>query len=260
MRQLIKDGRKRPFIVIEGGDGTGTTTQVAELCQRTNEQGVENVGFVAGRLPSEGEIGQLLRKMLKGEHPTWDWRVQKHLFCADRCLYEGQVVDPALGIGPKAWAEPQGVVLDRYGYSTAVYQGIQAAAEMHADKLASGVVPDHRTWWEAGHWAAYLMRQMQVEPGWREPDLAILLDVSPEEAARRRVARQGVTELFDFYEFQIGVAREYRGLWQHLAVRHDERRYVVVDGNRPVDEIAKDITALAWPLFEGGASVSGCTR
>jgi thymidylate kinase len=90
---------------------------------------------------------------------------------------------------------------------------------------------------------------MQMEPGWREPDLAILLDVSTEEAARRRVARQGVTELFDFYEFQIVVAREYRGLWHHLAVRHDERRYVVVDGNRPVDEIAKDITSLAWPLF-----------
>jgi dTMP kinase len=248
VRQLIKDGRKRPFIVIEGGDGAGTTTQVAELCQRTNEQGVENVGFVAGRLPSEGEIGQLLRKMLKGEHPTWGWRVQKHLFCADRCLYEEQVIDPALGIGPKAWAEPQGVVMDRYGYSTAVYQGIQAAAALHEANPVTLFVHDQRSW-DTGQWVAYLIRQMQMEPGWREPDLAILLDVSTEEAARRRVARQGVTELFDFYEFQIVVAREYRGLWHHLAVRHDERRYVVVDGNRPVDEIAKDITSLAWPLF-----------
>lgn len=251
MSQLIKDGRKRPFIVIEGGDGTGTTTQVAELCVRTNEQGVENVGFVAGRLPSESEIGQLLRKMLKGDHPTWDWRVQKHLFCADRCLYEEQVVDPALGIGPKAWAEPQGVVMDRYGYSTAVYQGIQAASALHRANPVTLFVHDQRSW-DTGQWVAYLIRQMQMEPGWREPDLAILLDVSPEEAARRRVARQGVKELFDFYEFQIVVAREYRGLWQHLAVRHGERRYVVVDGNRPVDEIAKDITALAWPLFAGG--------
>jgi thymidylate kinase len=250
MTKLIKDGRKRPFIVIEGGDGTGTTTQVAELCQRTNEQGVDHVGFVAGRLPSEGEIGQLLRRMLKGDHPTWSWRVQKHLFCADRCLYEEQVMDPALGIGPKAWAEPQGVVLDRYGYSTAVYQGIQAAEKTRESGGVFGFASSHSSGWEAGHWAAHLIRRMQMEPGWREPDLAILLDVSPEEAARRRVKRHGVTELFDFYEFQIVVAREYLGLWRHLAVRHDERRYVVVDGNRPVDEIAKDITALAWPLFE----------
>jgi dTMP kinase len=252
---LIQDGRRRPFIVIEGGDGAGTTTQVAELCQRINLTGLGGTRAVAAREPSESEIGQALRAMLRGERPLWPWTVQRHLFCADRCLHVAQVIDPALGIGPQAWADPRAVVLDRYGYSTAVYQGIQAVQSTRQVAGVGGFAADYRSWWTAAEWAAYLMRQMQGEPGWREPDVAILLDVSPEEAARRRAARQGVAELFDFYEFQITVAQAYRDLWQHLAVRYDERRYVVVDGDLSVTDVAEAVLQRVLSTVYGGSAI-----
>lgn len=238
---LIADGRQRPFVVIEGADGAGTTTQVKSLGCQIAVMRDSDVRAVSTRLPTDGEIGRLLRAMLRGERPTWGWQVQTHLFCADRCLHVADVVDPALGIGPKAWAQPAGVLLDRYGYSTAVYQGLQA--------MAMGGGSYHG--WRVVDWALFLMRQMQIEPGWRAPDLAVLLDVDLSEAERRREARAGTVEMFDGETFQGAVVQAYRDLWAELQERPGSTRYVVVDGNQPVEAVTEQIMQAAWPLFKG---------
>lgn len=246
---LIADGRKRPFVVIEGADGAGTTTQAEALRLRINAAGIVGVRAVATRLPTESEIGRLLRTMLRGERPTWGWQVQMHLFCADRYLHVAEVVDPALGIGPSAWVQPSGVILDRYGYSTAVYQGLQAAAQ--TDRMGVG----HEDWSgrSAASWAKVLLRQMQGDPGWREPDLAVLLDVDPIRAEQRRAARAGAVEVFDGMSFQRAVVQGYRDLWEQAARWATGARYVVVDGNQPVEAVTEQIQVAAWRLFAGCA-------
>jgi dTMP kinase len=244
---LIADGRKRPFVVIEGADGAGTTTQVQAMGRQIGRAGLAGVRAVSTRLPTDGEFGRLLRAMLRGERPTWGWQVQTHLFCADRCLHVTEVVDPALGIGPKAWAQPAGVLLDRYGYSTAVYQGLQAAVQVYQN---GSYTPAWRGVLQSD-WVKGLMRQMREAHGWREPDLAVLLDVDPEEAARRRAARSGVVEVFDGLAFQEDVVKTYRALWAWLQKESGDSRYVVVDGNQPVAAVTEQIMQAAWPLFKG---------
>jgi thymidylate kinase len=159
-----------------------------------------------------------------------------------------EVVDPALGIGPKAWVQPAGVIMDRYAYSTAVYQGIQAA-EQTARCSECGAAE----WggYDREDWARSLIIGMMDDPGWREPDLAVLLDVDSEEAARRRAARSGDVEVFDGLGFQENVVQTYRELWTWLGEIIEPHHYVVVDGNQPKDVVTNEIMKAVWPLFHG---------
>ena len=103
------------FIVVEGADGVGSTTQLnllvegLRLAGRTVHQTAE---------PSKGPIGQLIRQVLSGERP----RTQIHkelalLFAADRLDHIGREVEPQLAAGVD-------VVSDRYPLSSLVYQSL----------------------------------------------------------------------------------------------------------------------------------------
>ncbi len=103
------------FIVVEGADGVGSTTQLnllvegLRLAGRTVHQTAE---------PSKGPIGQLIRQVLSGERP----RTQIHkelalLFAADRLDHIGREVEPQLAAGVD-------VVSDRYTLSSLVYQSL----------------------------------------------------------------------------------------------------------------------------------------
>ncbi|HEY1099767.1 MAG TPA: dTMP kinase [Myxococcota bacterium] len=103
------------FIVVEGADGVGSTTQVQRLVE-----GLQLAGRTVHQTaePSKGPIGLLIRQMLGGERP----RTQIHkelalLFAADRLDHIAREIEPQLAAGVD-------VVSDRYTLSSLVYQSL----------------------------------------------------------------------------------------------------------------------------------------
>ena len=152
-RTVIKKGA---FIVIEGLDGSGKTTQAktltAKLCR------THNAIYTAE--PSKGKIGMFIRnRVLYGEKrpPT---AIEALLFAADRIEHVQNEVLPAL-------AEGRVVVSDRYVYSSLAYQG---SAGLNLD------------WIETINEKAL------------KPDLALFIDVDPEAVQERLKSRKSVME------------------------------------------------------------------
>lgn len=106
------------FIVFEGLDGCGKTTQAKLLCDRLNQKGIK-AQFTAE--PTNGESGKLIRRILGGEIKA-DTPTIAALFAADR-VYHNQ--NPQSGIN-KLLSDGITVVSDRYYYSSMAYQGIDS--------------------------------------------------------------------------------------------------------------------------------------
>jgi thymidylate kinase len=260
---LQEDGRRYPFIVIEGGDGAGTTTQVNLLVDRMNRL---NYPVGATAEPTRGPIGKLIRQMLAGAVGPWHWRVQLHLFQADRGVHVAERIWPMLTSETGA-----AVICDRYVYSTAVYQGIGAARTEDGDsdvlgyfrkKLCAAIcIPPQYLGgtevtnrassvdWVNG-WVTEILDDIIEESTWVFPDIAILVDVDDKVAMDRRAARSGTVEIFDAEFFQKEVLHQYRQLWGMLAREANiGKRYYVVDGNAPPEKIADAIWDIVQPLI-----------
>lgn len=159
------------FLVLEGIDGAGTTTQVARLAAALRAEGHP---VTTTREPSEGPVGTLLRQALTRRVDGLSDAALALLFAADRVDHLARVVDPALAAG-------QVVISDRYVLSSLAYQGLRLPL----------------SWVEAANARA------------RRPDLTLFLEVTPPAARLRRQGRGGPEELFDEDAFQIRVARAY---------------------------------------------------
>ena len=196
------------FVVLEGIDGSGTTTQSARLAVSLRASGIE---VVSTREPSDGPIGQVLRRALTRQLPGMSDRTLALLFAADRLDHLATVVEPAL-------TEGKVVVSDRYVLSSLAYQGLRLPLR----------------WVETLNAAA------------RRPDLTLFLEVDPGTAARRRQGRGGTEELFDADEVQRAVARAYT----RVARKHARTQRVVrVDGGGSPEEIAGEILSKVQALL-----------
>jgi dTMP kinase len=201
------------FIVLEGIDGSGTTTQLSAAVAFLGSLGQR---AVATREPSQGPIGRLLREALLGGHALpdasrMDGRTMALLFAADRVDHLQREVEPLLARGTS-------VVSDRYLLSSLAYQAEEA------DRA----------------WVAGLAR------GVLTPDLTILIDVPVAVAAGRRAAAGRPVERYDADSFLAKVAANYREL------AHGDARVVVVDGTGSVDEVTAMVCRAMAPLFASG--------
>lgn len=185
------------FIVLEGGDGVGKSTQRALLGRWLEERGYE---VVLTREPGGTELGDLLRSaLLHGGHV--DARTEALLFATDRAHHVHTVVRPALERGAM-------VVSDRYLDSSAAYQG--AARELGMDEVRD------LSLWATNHLL---------------PDLTIVLDLDPEVAVARREGAPDrlERESLDFH-------RRVRAGFLLLAAA-DPARYLVLDATREPREL-----------------------
>ena len=167
------------FIVLEGIDGSGTTTQLELLAEHLRARGRQ---VLPTREPSGGPIGKLLRGILLGQHDTVgarpvDGRAMALLFAADRRDHLAREIEPALAAGDD-------VVSDRYVLSSLAYQAVEADGPW-VERLADGI---------------------------RTPDLTILLDVPIAVAADRRRRARRPTERYDADGTQERVRENYRRL------------------------------------------------
>ena len=174
------------FVVFEGLDGSGTTTQVSALRDWLAGRGVE---VAVTHEPSDGLVGSLLREAIE-ERAVFDPVTLALGFAADRADHlaaPGRGVVATLKTG--AW-----VLCDRYVLSSLAYQSGQ------------GVPLD---------WLAELNRFA------RTPDLTIFIDTPPEECLRRIEAR-GVPGMFHDLDHLQRTLAGYRAAlagWPPLAGR-----------------------------------------
>ena len=200
------------FVALEGIDGSGTTTQAQLLVDSLRGRGLP-VRFT--REPSDGPIGVLLRQILTGRvvvpglhgPRAPDWATMALLFAADRLDHVEAEIVPNLMDGVT-------VISDRYDYSSVAYQSVTAGG---GD--------------DAVGWVKDINRHA------RRPDLTIVLDVAPEQAAARRLERGRGRELYEDEELQRSLAEFYRDIDRHFP----GDRIVHLDGGRSVEEARADI-------------------
>lgn len=196
------------FIVLEGIDGSGTTTQ----CQRYAAHLREKKRLVhITREPSDGPIGTLLRLGLAGRvHLGASFQAQTMalLFAADRLDHVGHEVTPHLRDGAV-------VISDRYDLSSIAYQ----SATADEDDV------------EFAEWVRGLNRYAP------RPDAIVVLDVDPDEAERRRAARLDALELYEETQLQKKLAALYRRAGE--LVPGDN--VIVVDGNADAETVTRAI-------------------
>jgi dTMP kinase len=203
------------LVVLEGIDGAGTTTHVARLAERLRSL---RVPVRATREPSDGPVGTLVRQVLTGRMVVPGgrapgWATMALLFAADRMDHVESEIEPFLADG--------GVVLsDRYDASSLAYQSVSSGSQAK----------------DAVEWIRVLNRYV------RRPDLTIVLDVTPETAAERRLFRAEAAQLYDQNEVQRALAAFYRDLARHIP----NDRVEVIDASGAIG----DVHARVWSAYQ----------
>jgi dTMP kinase len=195
------------FITLEGGDGSGKTTQ-AELLRAW--LATEGRVVVRTREPGGTEVGVEVREIVLHHRGDITPRAEALLYAADRAHHVATIVRPALERG-------EVVIQDRYVDSSVAYQGVGRLLDPDAVRALS-------------EWATEGL----------SPDLTILLDLEA-DAARGRL-----DEARTRYDRLEAEASEFhdrvRDAYLAIADREPDR-FLVVDASRPVDEIAGLIRA-----------------
>jgi dTMP kinase len=200
------------FVVIDGVDGCGKTTQARRLCAALVEAG--RPAPLHLREPGSTVLGERLRKILLGEELELGVQVQSLLFTAARRQTLDELVEPALSQG-------RDVVCERFHPSTFAYQAVAGGDDEEA--------------------VLQLLERWAGDP---TPDVVILLSIDPEAAAQRRATRavdEGGTS--DRFEAQgLDFQREVQAGMERYAERAPHAgRIVRVDGDRREDEVATSI-------------------
>jgi dTMP kinase len=185
------------LIVFEGIDGSGKSTQIARLeAALAKFRQVDRL-----REPGGTVVGEKIRELLANpDHTEMTARAELLLFMAARAQLAEEKIGPALRGG-------RVVLLDRYYHSTAAYQG-------GASGLGVGKVLD-------------LVETLRFP----KPDLVILLDLDPAEAAKRTDrAKDRIESKGQDYQWKV------RSTFLKMA-RDDRKRFRVIDATRTPDEV-----------------------
>ncbi len=217
---LIRLGGR--FLVFEGGEGAGKSTQVNRLAERLRGQGRD---VVVTREPGATDVGARIRALVLGHGPsTVAPRAEALLYAADRAHHVATVIRPALDRGAV-------VISDRYVDSSLAYQG------------AGRTLPVDEVSW-LSRWAT----------GGLKPDLVVLLDVDP-AIGLRRVENRG--EGIDRLEGEaLPFHERVRYAFLDLAAA-EPGRYLVIDAARPAGTFDADIDARVDRLLGPPAGAAG---
>jgi dTMP kinase len=207
------------FVVFEGGEGAGKSTQVDLLAEWLRDHGVE---VVVTREPGGTPLGERLREILLAvETGVLAPRTEALLYAADRAEHVASLVRPALDRGAV-------VVSDRYVDSSIAYQGAGRALE-----------------------PADVARLSEWGTDGLVPDLTVLLDLDPEVGHRRFAtpADRLESEPLDFH-------RRVREGFLALAGEHPAR-YLVVDATEPAELVSEIVRARVANLLGIGRADVG---
>ena len=191
------------FIVFEGIDGAGTSTQIKKLVERDSER------FIATAEPTGNETGKFLRRMLGGEFSV-DEKTNAYLFAADRCEH-------IFGKGGVRELCESGktVVSDRYFFSSMAYQSVSCGEEL--PKLLNSPFP--------------------------LPEYLFYFVINPEISLGRVNARGEHKEIYETIEKQKKIAAQYEKVISEYEKNADESgmKIIRIDAADTIDNISEII-------------------
>ncbi len=207
---MITEGK---YIVIEGNDGTGKSTQVEKIRERLATHDIDSIEF---HEPAGTPIADEIRTIIKNGELARDSMTDLLLFTAARHeIWQEANIKLKMGI----W-----VVAARNYYSTLAYQG-------YGDGLDPGLIEE--------------TTEMFTSQRYMQPDLAVILNLQDRER-ETRIAQRGELEKLDTFEsrdsdFQDSVNDGYLKVAKSLDID-------IIDANRPIptvtDEIWRRVTRL----------------
>ena len=191
----------KKFIVFEGIDGTGTTTQLKRLEAHCE---TEHITAYFTCEPTDSEIGKLIRAILKGTIP-YHAETLAYLFAADRAehlLGNNGIINSCKNNIP--------VISDRYIFSSLAYQGLTCG-----DALVSRL---------NGHFPL--------------PELLFYFSLEP-ETAEARIAHRDIKEIFENLSFQSKVKQKFETILAHYG--NSGMNIHIIDATKHPDVIEQEI-------------------
>lgn len=203
------------FITLEGGEGTGKSTQVKRLARTLEGRGIKVVTTrEPGGSPGAEEIRRL---MVEGEPGRWNPITETLLAYAARADHVARTIGPALTDG--RW-----VVSDRFSDLTYAYQGAGRGVERETIRRIDSAVLDDFA-----------------------PDLTLVLDLDVRTGLARAHARAGAENRFE--KFGVEFHEKLRHAFLDIARRNPDRCRVI-DASGTEDEVAAQIFAAVGERFD----------
>ena len=191
------------FIVFEGGEGAGKTTQVQRLAEALRARGQD---VMTTREPGGSPGAEAIRALLvSGDTTRWSPETEALLINAARADHLDRTIRPALSKG-------QWVICDRFADSTMAYQGYGMGLD--------------RAWLEE-------LRKRVV--GETEPGLTLVFDLPVDVGLGRAVASQRYEKMGRKFHETL------RGAFKDIAAAKDGRKRIVIDAGKTQDEVAQQV-------------------
>lgn len=197
--------RNNLFIVFEGIDGSGKSTQVKLLKEKLIKEGHKIYSTFE---PTDSPIGSLIRNIFNRRMIS-DNRAIAALFVADRIDH---LLNPVNGILKKL-EEGYTVICDRYYFSSYAY---------HADDLSLN----------------WLVEANSISQKLLKPDINIYIDIAPEVSMERLNKDRSSLEIFENLENLKKVRSKYYEAFDYLK---DVERVSIIDGSRSIEEVSDNI-------------------
>lgn len=199
------------FIVFEGIDGAGTSTQIKKLVEKNPSK------FIATAEPTSLPTGKFLRQMLAGEFSV-DEKTNAFLFAADRCEH-------IYGKGGVKELTENGkiVVSDRYLFSSLAYQSVSCGKEF----------------------PLFLNSKFPL------PQLLFYFEINPEISLARVNSRNERKEIYEKLDFQKKTAELYNSIIEDYEKTSAETgmKIVRIDASKSIDEISDEIFSKVKEIF-----------
>ena len=201
------------FVVFEGLDGTGTTSQLRLLQEAFAALGRQDVVLFTCE-PTDDSIGKLIRQALSGALEV-DAKTVAYLFGADRCehIYGKEGIVAQLQTG-------KAVFSDRYLFSSLAYQGLAAGKELARVLNAPFPLPEYLFFFDL-----------------------------PAKTAMERIEKRNLPrEIYEKEAFQQKVADEYHAILRYYAETAPDMRIIRIDAAQSIAEIHEKIWSIVGNL------------
>ena len=204
------NNKKGKFIVFEGIDGSGKSTQIRLLAERLNKNGTK---CIETREPTDSPVGSLIHQIMTGRMSA-DNRVIACLFAADRVDH---LLNETDGILEKINSGIT-VISDRYYFSSYAYHGVDLDMDwvINTNSVSSDIL---------------------------RPDATIFMDISAKTAMERITSGRDHIELYEKEERLNAVREKYFEAFEKL--KNDEKVYIV-DASKSAEDISEEI----WNVLE----------
>jgi dTMP kinase len=207
---------KGVFISLEGGEGSGKSSQISLLRNWLDLIWPQPV--IATREPG-GTIGaeEIRQLLVTGNHDRWDTVVEALLMTASRRDNVVRLIKPARDRG-------EAIISDRFFDSTTVYQGIVGGVDADLiDTLNSRFLDDIK------------------------PDITLLLDIDPAIGLARVQSREGDENRFESKGMTFH--QQVRQGYLDLAQKNDQR-FIIINADQDENQVHKDIVAALTPRIK----------